>query len=237
MDTILFDLDGTLLPMDQNAFMDVYLKELGQKCSALGFEEKPAIKALWAGTKAMIENSGEKTNEDVFWDVFTSLLGKKAAQLKPAFQAFYAQEFDRTKIATSPNPLAANLIKQLKEKGYTLILASNPVFPKEAYRTRLAWLGLVPEDFEMLTSYEDFCHCKPNPNYYREILQKIGKTPQRCLMVGNDLADDGPAKTLGMGFYLVTNCLLNANANDCDNHENGNFEALYKHLLMLPEIR
>ncbi len=38
--TILFDLDGTLLPMDQDEFIRDYFQRLAQKVSPLGYEPK-----------------------------------------------------------------------------------------------------------------------------------------------------------------------------------------------------
>lgn len=66
MNTVLFDLDGTLLPMDQEAFIRLYFGALTQKFAPHGFEPEKLIQGLWAGMKAMQENDGSKTNEDVF---------------------------------------------------------------------------------------------------------------------------------------------------------------------------
>ena len=58
IDTILFDLDGTLLPMDQDAFTEYYFKLLAGKMAPLGYEPKQLIAAVWDGTKAMVKNDG-----------------------------------------------------------------------------------------------------------------------------------------------------------------------------------
>ena len=47
INTILFDLDGTLLPMDQELFMKAYFQALGQKCISLSLDEKAMISAIW----------------------------------------------------------------------------------------------------------------------------------------------------------------------------------------------
>lgn len=227
MDTVLFDLDGTLLPMDQEAFMNVYFHELTQKCAAYGVDPKATVDAVWAGTKAMIKNDGSKTNEDVFWHVFTRMLGDSVLALKPVLEKFYEEEFNNAQAVTKPNPLAAKLMGNLRARGFTLVLASNPVFPARAYRTRLGWIGLAPEDFDLVTSYEQFHYCKPNPQYYTEILQQIGKEAKQCLMVGNDLQEDGAAKTIGMDFHLITDHLLNATNEDYTGHRNSSFQAFF----------
>lgn len=64
---ILFDLDGTLLPMDQEIFVKTYFGLIAQKLAPYGYQPKELIEAVWAGTKAMVKNDGRKTNEEVFW--------------------------------------------------------------------------------------------------------------------------------------------------------------------------
>ena len=43
MNTVLFDLDGTLLPMDQEAFIRLYFGALTQKFAPHGFEPEKLI--------------------------------------------------------------------------------------------------------------------------------------------------------------------------------------------------
>lgn len=233
MDTILFDLDGTLLPMDQEAFTKIYFNEITKKCAQHGFNPEEVGAAIWAGTKAMVKNDGSQTNENIFWQTFAQILGQKVLMLKPVLNAFYAEEFCKAEAATTPNPLAAKLVAHLKAKGYTLVLASSPVFPAIAYRTRLGWLGLKPEDFALITCYEDFNYCKPNPEYYKQILRKIAKEPQQCLMVGNDLHEDGAAKTVGIDFHLITQGNTNAEKADYCIHKNSSFEDFFKAYISL----
>ena len=62
-----------------------------------------------------------------------------------------------------------------------------PFCPLVGVETRLSWVGLAAEDFSHVTAYENSTTCKPNPEYYGEILRNIGKPPPgTCLMVGND---------------------------------------------------
>ena len=44
--TILFDLDGTLLPMDQEAFVNAYTKLLAMYMVPYGYDPQLLIKAL-----------------------------------------------------------------------------------------------------------------------------------------------------------------------------------------------
>ena len=223
--TVLFDLDGTLLPMDTEAFTKVYFGLLAREAAPYGFAPEPLVAAVWKGTKAMVQNDGTKTNDRRFWDVFCAETGGDEGVLRPVFDLFYAQGFHGAKGACGQNPLAQKAVEGLKAKGYQVILATNPIFPLEGVRTRLSWVGLRPEDFSLVTSYETCTTCKPNPAYYREILQKAGKSPQECLMVGNDALEDTAALEEGLGVYLVTDCLEHAGARDISALPQGSFGA------------
>lgn len=207
--TVLFDLDGTLLPMDIDTFTNVYFAELAKKAAAYGYTDaKALVAAVWKGTKAMVQNDGTVDNCERFWATFAGEMGENSLSLRPHFDAFYANEFDRVKTSVGENPLARRAIDMLKQKGYEVVLATNPIFPLVGVQTRLSWLGLTAQDFSLVTSYENSKFCKPNPDYYREILQKIGKKPEECLMVGNDTAEDLAALTVGLDCYLVTDCMI-----------------------------
>ena len=224
MNTILFDLDGTLLPMDVEHFVKIYFAELSNKCAKYGYEPKGLLDAVQKGTEAMRNNDGKEKNAARFWQEFSQVLGPDVLKLQPVLEKFYEEEFEHTKIGTYENPKAALLVKSLREKGYTLVLATNPVFPMTAHRTRLSWIGLTPEDFEYVTSYENSHFCKPNVSYYKEILENIGKHPQECMMIGNDVQEDSPAQKIGMQFYLVTDHLIDRKKEDLSNYTYGSFE-------------
>lgn len=226
IDTVLFDLDGTLLPMDQDEFVKTYLGLLAAYMSAYDYEPKRLVKAVWDGTGAMVKNDGKKTNEEVFWDVFSAEFGPRAMADLPVFDEFYATEFAKARTVCGFAPEAAEVITMLKEKGKRCVLATNPLFPRIATLQRIRWAGLDPEDFELVTTYENAGFCKPNPEYYREILRKIGAEPENCLMVGNDVREDMIARELGMKVFLLEDCLLHAEGRDLSAYPRGGFDAL-----------
>lgn len=237
MDTILFDLDGTLLPMDMDTFTKGYFGTLAKKCAPMGFDPDALVKAVWAGTKAMVENDGAKTNEERFWEVFAALMGDRVLSLKEEFESFYSHEFHEAKAYTGENPLAKEAVEIVKEKGYQVVLATNPIFPASGTRSRLSWVGLSPEDFSLVTTYENSVHCKPNPNYYLDILHQIGKKPEDCLMIGNDAVEDVCAQKLGMEVFLVTDSLYNPHQVDISKVKQGTFRDLMENLRQLPDLR
>ena len=224
--TVLFDLDGTLLPMDQEAFVKAYTERLAAYMLPHGYDPETLIRFLWLGTGAMVKNDGKRTNEDVFWEVFSAGVGKDARRDEPIFAQFYDTEFNKAKDSCGFAPEAAGVVLSLKERGFRVVLATNPLFPHMATENRIRWAGLTPEDFDLYTTYENSRFCKPNPAYYEEILEKIGCRAEECTMVGNDVDEDMVAGKLGMKTFLLTPCLLNRSAQDISQWPNGGFGEL-----------
>lgn len=224
IDTVLFDLDGTLLPMDQEAFLKAYLGLMAEKMAKYGYEPKRLVKSVWAGTEAMVRNDGLRTNEEVFWSSFCQIHGDRAMEDLPLFDEFYAVDFPKVQISCGYNPAAKEAVQSLKEKGYRLVLATNPLFPPAATQQRIRWAGLQTEDFILVTTYDNSRHCKPNPDYYRDVLCAVGAKPENCMMVGNDVDEDMIAAGLGMEVYLVTDCLINRQGKDLNRYRKGSLE-------------
>lgn len=224
--TVLFDLDGTLLPMDQDVFVKAYFGGIAKKLAPYGYDPQKLIGAIWGGTKEMIKNDGKKTNEERFWDSFVGVFGERAREDLPLFDAFYREDFDKVQAVCGHTPKARVLIDRLQEKGLRLALATNPIFPAMATESRMRWAGLSTADFELYTTYENSRFCKPNPAYYKDILQTLGVCPEECLMVGNDVSDDMVARELGMQVFLLTDCLINNDDVDISVYPNGNFDDL-----------
>ena len=224
--TVMFDLDGTLLPMDQDVFVRDYFRRMAAKMAPQGYDPKRLVDTIWRGTGAMVKNDGSKTNEEAFWDLAESVFGQKILQDKHFFDEFYETEFDNIKAVCGFNPAAAEIVRGLKQRGYRVVLATNPIFPARATQWRIRWAGLKPEDFELYTTYENSHYCKPNPDYYREILEKRGLFPEECLMVGNDVTEDMIAEQLGMRVFLLTDCIINKEGRDISVYPNGGFPEL-----------
>ena len=212
--TILFDLDGTLLPMDQDTFAKAYVKGLTVAAEPAGYSPMILSTAIMAGTAAMVKNDGKKTNEQVFWDTLERTYGESVKNDIHLFDEFYATDFQKIKDVCGFEPKAAKLIRYIKDKGFRVVLATNPLFPSVATESRIRWAGLSPNDFELYTTYETSRYCKPNLDYYREILDKLHLSPEECLMIGNDAHEDMIAEKLGMKVFLLTDCLINKNNTD-----------------------
>ena len=227
---VFFDLDGTLLPMDQDLFVENYFILLAKKFASFGYEPNALIKAITHATEAMVKNNGFHTNEVVFWNDYTNSFGPQARSHETLFTDFYKKEFQKLKDICGFNYNSAKIVRDLKEQGIRVALATSPIFPAIATESRIRWAGLEPEDFEFFTSYENIGYCKPNLAYYRELLNRMKLSPHECVMVGNDVDEDMVADQLGIKVFLMTENLLNKKNVDIDEFPHGDFDDLRKFL-------
>lgn len=236
---IFFDLDGTMLPMDQDYFIKIYFTELSKRfCPELNLESEQLIKAVWKSTNAMIKNDGSKPNKEAFWTTFARIYGKEILKYESDFDDFYTNEFNECKVAVKYNPVMPEIIKTLKNKGYTLVAATNPLFPAVATENRISWAGVSPRDFKHITTYENSSTCKPNPMYFSEIAEKIKAEPEECFMVGNDMDEDIlSSEKVGIDSFLVTDCLINRSESDFSDYKNGSMRDLLDYVRKLPDVR
>jgi len=223
---VLFDLDGTLLPMDQDVFLKSYFKHLVIKLAPYGYDPDKTVKAIWHCTQSVIQNDGSCTNEQTFWRGFAEIFGSGCVDDIPIFDDFYRNEFQQVAKDCGYHSKAAACIAALKQKGCRLVLATNPLFPAIATESRIRWAGLDKSDFELVTTYENSSYCKPNLDYYRQIMNKLDLVAEECLMVGNDVDDDMVAAQLGMQVFLLTDCLINKQGVDISRYPNGSFDEL-----------
>jgi FMN phosphatase YigB (HAD superfamily) len=236
MNTILFDLDGTLLPMDINVFMKIYFDEMGTFFSDL-IQPKDLINNIWASTETMIKNIENKTNEDVFMEDFGGRITGDLEIFKQRFNEFYDTAFLNVKKSIFEAPYIKESVGLLKEKGYTLVVATNPLFPLKAIKHRIKWAGFEPEDFSYITSYEKNHYCKPQIKFYEEILKDIGKTPEECFMIGNDVQEDLIAGKLGIKTFLINDYLLHRTKDEIVSDYQGSYEDFYNFSNNLPTIK
>jgi FMN phosphatase YigB (HAD superfamily) len=203
---ILLDLDGTLLANPMGTFIPAYLQALGRYLAAQ-VEPERLVAELLRATRAMEANDGTgATNEETFAAMFFPALGGERQALEPVFARFYAEEFPRLQGLTSPVAAARPLVHWAFERELQVVIATNPLFPRTAIEQRLAWAGVSVEEFPyaLVTTYEEMHATKSHPAYYREILARLGRTPEECLMAGDDWEwDVRPAVELGFHAWWV----------------------------------
>lgn len=231
INAVLFDLDGTLLPMDYDRFVSEYISSITK---ALG----PAVRetgegfagSVWKGLKSMFDNDGSLTNREVFWNTFAEIYGDGVRDNEKTFEDFYKNEFEDLISACGFDKRADETVKHLRSRGLKVALATNPIFPRIATEARIRWAGLDMSDFDLITSYETSHYAKPKAGYYLEVANMLGVAPEACLMVGNDVSDDMPAENVGMKVFLLTDCLLNKKDLDISRYPKGSFEELISYI-------
>ncbi|KNF09331.1 haloacid dehalogenase domain protein hydrolase [Gottschalkia purinilytica] len=235
MKAILFDLDGTLLPIDVQLFTDEYFRILTEK---VGNEEeaKKLCKVIWDSTQYMIDTIDEnKTNEDCFFEHFNTKI-EKVEEATDILNHFYLNEYTGLKSICKPNPLARDIIKIVKDKGYELVIATNPLFPKEGINRRVEWAGLDVEDFKLITTYENMHYCKPHLKYYEEILSIIDRKPEEVMMVGNDVQEDLVVSELGIKTFLLEDYKISREGKIYEPDYKGSYKELYEFVKELPKL-
>ncbi|MBO8427337.1 MAG: HAD family hydrolase [Firmicutes bacterium] len=227
---VLFDLDGTLLPMKEKEFTKFYLTSLDEFVYKLGYDYKEFINNIIIGTELVVNNDGTKLNKEVFWNHLVSVYGLDILKLDNILDKYYDNEFNNGKLYCPANPISKDVIKLCLDKKYNIVLATNPIFPKIATYNRIKWAKLNPSDFLFITTYDNSYYSKPNIKYYEYILNKFNFDPNETLMVGNDVNEDMCITKLNVSTFLVTDYLKNISNLDISKFNKGNMSDLYNYL-------
>lgn len=199
---ILFDLDGTLLDLDLDAFLRRYFRALEASVSA-HFPGIDVMPAIMASTSAMQRPHPHRTNKEVFDADMLARTGIDLDEHWGVFEAFYRDVFPTLGDGCGPARGAVEAVEAARALGLKVAVATQPIFPAIAIRHRLAWAGLGGVDFDAITSYETMVACKPLPAYFEQTALLIGCAPAECLMVGDDRGMDLPASAVGMRTFYV----------------------------------
>ena len=229
--TVLFDLDGTLIGMDQDEFIRLYFIVILDKLVSLGYDKTLMYDSLETAIRATKRNDGSITNEARFWQAFDEAVGGVSGELRDAVLSFYSTEFlSVLEGSCTPYPRAGEILETARGKGLRVILATNPIFPAAATHARIRLGGMEPSDFEYITAYENSSYCKPYPGYFEELLGKLGLCPAECVMIGNDTRDDFCAHSLGIPVFVLTDGLINRDGVDLDLYPHGSFDELISYI-------
>ncbi len=228
MKTILFDLDGTLLPIEQDKFhlfFQDYVKLISKFCAHLVDPELFA-QTLRDATITMFRNDGLKTNEEVFMSNFLPALNLKKEEIYPLLESFYLTEFRELKKHTEPSDLSGLIVQEAVDRGWQIVLATNPVFPRIAVDERMNWVNIRDYPWHYISSYEKSRACKPSLIYYKDLVEELGLVPQECWMIGNDRDEDMIAGKLGFKTFLVTDNSIGEGKNSPEPSVEGSMKEL-----------
>jgi len=202
--TLLFDLDNTLLDTNLDTFVPAYFQALGKHMEDRVSSEV-MLRALIHGTKLMYESEDPtRTLQQVFETDFYAKLGIPKVELFDVIDDFYDHVFPSISMHTRQMPDAVPLIEWAFACGYRIAIATDPLFPRKATYHRLRWAGFEPDQFELVSTFENFHFTKTHPAYYAEVLGQLGWPDGPVLMVGNDVQRDlMPANRLGLKTYFI----------------------------------
>lgn len=208
---ILFDLDATLLNIDMDFFLKKYFEKMAALAAEWGFNHpEKLVPRVLKSTGVMIADVNPGTsNEEAFMQDFLAdgIFGSPAA-VKSFFDKFYKVGFPQLAGYCKSIPGIPDMMEKLFARGVQVVIATNAVFPLKALSDRIEWAGIGHFKYELVTSYEIMHFCKPHPEYYLEIADKIKERPEDCLMVGNDMREDLAAGLVGMKTFLVEDMLI-----------------------------
>lgn len=202
--TLLLDLDETLLNTNQDIFFPAYLQALSTNFASF-LDPKLVMRALLSSIEKMNQNQdATRSLKDVFSDEFCPMVGMSREALDTHIDDFYSRVFPSLRGITSQIPEVQPFVDWAVAQGYRLVVATDPLLPRPATRQRVQWAGLDPEQFELISTFEDFHFLKNYPAYYAEVLGRIGWQDGPVLMVGNDMERDiMSARKLGLATFFI----------------------------------
>jgi len=203
LEALLFDLDGTLLQVRMSRFLESYFPLLAARFGAGG--DLPRFRAALIDSvrEMMHSRDGKRLLSTVFLESFAPKVDRDAAGVTAVFEEFHRDGIDALRSLTKPLPEARPLLERAAALGYDIALATNPVFFRPAIDARLRWAGLGSFPFRFVSSADNMHFSKPHAEYFAELLEKIGREPSRCLMIGDDPAMDMPAREAGLATWFV----------------------------------
>lgn len=201
---VFFDLDGTLLYMDEQKFLEIYFDEMKKWLTDHGKDADKFIEGTIAGTRAMFKNDGSVTNEVTFWQNLEGVWGTVSEDDKALMDSYYEKAFDATFASCKTNPYSKDIVRFCRQSGLIVVLSTNPLFPKIATTKRMAISELYESDFDLVTTYENSGFCKPNPAYFTDLLKRFNLKEDEVIVFGNNTFDDGECATgAGIKCYII----------------------------------
>lgn len=203
--TLLVDLDGTLLGAnDLSLGIDFVVQAIRAARQFAG--TRKAIAGLRAVNRALQgkpspEQEG-KTNAVKAFEAFAGTVGMGVDQAEAALVQGAHKIFPTLARHFFPIRGAKEFIDWARNH-YPLILATNPVWPREIVEMRIRWAGFDPAIFRRITLAREMSAAKPWLTYYEEILKQEKMEASQCLLIGNDMKKDLAAAEVGIRVFIT----------------------------------
>ncbi|HEX2622599.1 MAG TPA: HAD-IA family hydrolase [Phototrophicaceae bacterium] len=203
--TVLLDLDDTLILNPNQGFVprylqsvdDFFMRRWGQSIS----------KTLVESVRTMSQvRDMQQNNLQLATTLLQRATDQSEADIHAALHEFYTTAYPELQDCTQPVEGAPELVKALKERGYGVVIATNPIYPSGAIQQRLLWAGLSVnfDDYAFVTCADNMHFAKPHPAYYAEILGRVGIEPDEAIMIGDSIRNDiEPAALIGLHTQYI----------------------------------
>ncbi len=199
---VLFDLDGTLLDLDGDAFLEDYVKQLGQFMEPWIPAEK-FQEALWAAAVgALAQSHLGRSNRFVLIESLSSTLSVASTELWARIDQFNRSNAHHVLPGGQPTPGARRAVETARAHGLAVALATTPIYDLPVVQERLRRGHLDDFSWDLIAT-DQFFSTKPYPDYFNEVAERLGIEPGECLMVGDDAFNDLSARAVGMSTFYV----------------------------------
>ncbi len=206
---LLVDLDGTLLGARN---VPLHLEFIRRAIHSLRGHAgwRKSLRSLW-GVYAEITTKNPSpvtglTNDRRVVERFAQSMRLAPDEARAVLRASLLELFPKLERHFYPQPGAAEFLDWARTR-YPLTLATNPVWPIDIIRLRVAWAGLDATMFGAITHAGMMHSWKPSAHYYREILEKVAPIkdaqPGDYLLVGDHVSMDLPATRVGIPVFIV----------------------------------
>ena len=125
INTILFDLDGTLLSIDMKEFEEIYYTSLSNAFKSIIAPDN-FMAILYSSMKAMVKNKENRTNEEVFMSVMKERVGEELPAFQKHFIHYYENDFSVLRDAVNKNTDMLEALEILKKKDMSWSLLPIP---------------------------------------------------------------------------------------------------------------
>ncbi len=198
---IIFDLDGTLID-SVNMFNEIYsvmIKEITGKLIPVN-----QIQEDW-------DNFAHQNIPGDLYDNFLMYLDNKYSSETHNIEflrKLYSEiEYRYVSQKIQYKEFAKDLVLKLKEKGYTLVLATlSPKNIIDIYNNinqKLIKEFKIYDMFDLILTYEDVTKKKPNPEIYLKVIEKLNVSKESCLIIEDSLEGVKAANNAGIEVLNV----------------------------------
>jgi FMN phosphatase YigB (HAD superfamily) len=202
-DSILLDLDGTLVDSPKNRFLLYNTIALYRRFIKL-FGYTRTVGIVRKSIFAVLNNESEQVNFSVLVNTCHQLSGVPIDRIQSELDSFYHNDFLNWSSFFTPVPGAKEFIVRAKAKGKSIYICTNPIWPEFNVRKRLEWAGFQIEDFSGFTHSQNISGCKPNTLYFKNALKLFSLNPAQCVLIGDSEYKDGPARHVGIETIILS---------------------------------